>query len=355
MGVTLPYTYLQDLEAEIMQSMEACLARVTAVGLDGDIVVVHGVPFHEIVETAKTQKVDLIVMGTHGRTGLQHVLLGSVPKSRAPGPMSGTHSTSAYHRASVVRGESSPAPCLAPKSTRRLPILARCLVPQYDNIPVAYIERGGTQGLANADTVVSEDSDAVFPLRVCAWRCVADYARVETPGHFWRAATCLLASAHGRLAHAVYFWRGVLDVSVFERSTATQRDLGWFTYGALNLGLLLRAVVEPWHSLSPGRCRLAPGTVSGAPGSSRLGLRYQYLGPHPGPSALNMPTLSRCFLRGGLLCLAIGMIPGGLILLQKGRLVPNTLGVAPSSYLFGTDRWAEPMHFGRVLLDLPAL
>jgi cytochrome bd-type quinol oxidase subunit 2 len=31
-----------------------------------------------------------------------------------------------------------------------------------------------------------------------------------------------------------------------------------------------------------------------------------------------MPTLSRCFLRGGLLCLALGMIPGGLILSQKG-------------------------------------
>ena len=31
-----------------------------------------------------------------------------------------------------------------------------------------------------------------------------------------------------------------------------------------------------------------------------------------------MPTLSRCFLRVGLLCLAIGMVPGGLILLQKG-------------------------------------
>jgi len=28
--------------------------------------------------------------------------------------------------------------------------------------------------------------------------------------------------------------------------------------------------------------------------------------------------LSRCFLRGGLLCLAIGTVPGGLILLQKG-------------------------------------
>jgi universal stress protein A len=78
MGVTLPYAYLQDLEAEIMQSMESYLARVTAAGLEGATVVVHGAPFHEILETAKTQLVDLIIMGTHGRTGLQHVLLGSV-------------------------------------------------------------------------------------------------------------------------------------------------------------------------------------------------------------------------------------------------------------------------------------
>jgi len=78
MGVTLPYTYIQDLEAEIMENMHACLERVTAAGLEGEIVVVHGVPFHEIIETAKTQQVALIIMGTHGRTGFQHVLLGSV-------------------------------------------------------------------------------------------------------------------------------------------------------------------------------------------------------------------------------------------------------------------------------------
>jgi nucleotide-binding universal stress UspA family protein len=53
-SVTLPYAYMQDLEAEIIQSMEPCLARVTAAGLAGDIVVVHGVPFHEILATAKT-------------------------------------------------------------------------------------------------------------------------------------------------------------------------------------------------------------------------------------------------------------------------------------------------------------
>jgi nucleotide-binding universal stress UspA family protein len=78
MGVTLPYTYIQDLEAEITNSMQAYLERVNAAGLDGEIAVVHGVPFQEILETAKAQQVDLIIMGTQGRTGLQHMLMGSV-------------------------------------------------------------------------------------------------------------------------------------------------------------------------------------------------------------------------------------------------------------------------------------
>ena len=81
MDGTLPHaysTFLQHLEAEVAHNMQAYVQRVTAAGLVGDMVVVHGVPFQEIVETAKSQQVDLIVMGTHGRTGLHHVLLGSV-------------------------------------------------------------------------------------------------------------------------------------------------------------------------------------------------------------------------------------------------------------------------------------
>jgi universal stress protein A len=71
-------TFVQDLEAAVTRAMEVYLARVTAAGLAGELVVVHGVPFHEIIETAKARQVDLIVMGTHGRTGLFYGLLGSV-------------------------------------------------------------------------------------------------------------------------------------------------------------------------------------------------------------------------------------------------------------------------------------
>ena len=81
MDVTLPHAYsqfIQHLEAEVTHRMQACLERVTARGLEGEMAVVHGEPFQEILDTAKKQQVDLIIMGTHGRTGLQHVLMGSV-------------------------------------------------------------------------------------------------------------------------------------------------------------------------------------------------------------------------------------------------------------------------------------
>ncbi len=37
-----------------------------------------GSPFLEVIHTAQADGADLIVMGTHGRTGLVHVLMGSV-------------------------------------------------------------------------------------------------------------------------------------------------------------------------------------------------------------------------------------------------------------------------------------
>lgn len=40
-----------------------------------------GPPASAIVEVARTEKIDLIVMATHGRSGLEHLVLGSVVES----------------------------------------------------------------------------------------------------------------------------------------------------------------------------------------------------------------------------------------------------------------------------------
>jgi len=46
--------------------------------IEAGLVVEYGDPFDEIMRYAKFNYNDLIVMGTHGRTGLKHVLMGSV-------------------------------------------------------------------------------------------------------------------------------------------------------------------------------------------------------------------------------------------------------------------------------------
>jgi nucleotide-binding universal stress UspA family protein len=50
----------------------------------------EGTPFYEIIQSAKEKEIDLIIMGTHGHSGLAHVLLGSVTEKvvrKAPCPV----------------------------------------------------------------------------------------------------------------------------------------------------------------------------------------------------------------------------------------------------------------------------
>lgn len=50
----------------------------------------RGKPFVEIIIAAREKEADLIVMGTHGRTGLSHSLMGSVAEKvvrKAPCPV----------------------------------------------------------------------------------------------------------------------------------------------------------------------------------------------------------------------------------------------------------------------------
>lgn len=73
-----PATHLETLEAELTQHLQGYLERVANAGVEGDIVMAHGTPFDETIEIVKARQIDLIIMGSHGRTGFRHLLLGSM-------------------------------------------------------------------------------------------------------------------------------------------------------------------------------------------------------------------------------------------------------------------------------------
>ena len=58
--------------------LDATLAAVKKQVPDADSVLHQGVPWQQILSTVDEIHADLVVMGTHGRTGLRHALLGSV-------------------------------------------------------------------------------------------------------------------------------------------------------------------------------------------------------------------------------------------------------------------------------------
>ena len=62
--------------AETLIKNQSKTLRQKKISVKTDLIV--GNPAQEIIKKAEREKADLIVMGTHGRTGVEHVLLGSV-------------------------------------------------------------------------------------------------------------------------------------------------------------------------------------------------------------------------------------------------------------------------------------
>jgi nucleotide-binding universal stress UspA family protein len=67
---------LEDMEQQAISDLAQVLAKEAEVKVGRRVAM--GIPYRKISEIAEAEKVDLIVMATHGRTGFSHLFMGSV-------------------------------------------------------------------------------------------------------------------------------------------------------------------------------------------------------------------------------------------------------------------------------------
>jgi nucleotide-binding universal stress UspA family protein len=83
-GMTEPLP-LADISEQLEDSAERELPKIAdceeCAGLDIEEVIVHGEAASEIVRVARERAVDLIVISSHGRTGLGRILFGSTAEA----------------------------------------------------------------------------------------------------------------------------------------------------------------------------------------------------------------------------------------------------------------------------------
>ena len=60
------------------RKLDSLVAKAKRAGVRARGLLVDGVPHEQIIRAAKAKKADLLVLGTHGRTGVARVFLGSV-------------------------------------------------------------------------------------------------------------------------------------------------------------------------------------------------------------------------------------------------------------------------------------
>jgi nucleotide-binding universal stress UspA family protein len=76
-----PLSYDQLLahaRRETKRHLTTLLSRVRRKGVQASAVLAEGLSAEEVLRIARRQRADLLVLGTHGRTGLRRALMGSV-------------------------------------------------------------------------------------------------------------------------------------------------------------------------------------------------------------------------------------------------------------------------------------
>ena len=89
-GAYLPPDFWQSVRTEAEASLRRFASDLQGQGIRVDTVVCEGYAATVIVEEASVRHADLIVIGTHGRSGLKHLLLGSIAErvvQKAPCPV----------------------------------------------------------------------------------------------------------------------------------------------------------------------------------------------------------------------------------------------------------------------------
>jgi len=87
--VVIPQTEI-DLSTKSRQELESLAKTEIGLLLKYEIIIKNGKPFMEIIETASEIDADLIIISTHGHTGVEHLLFGSTAEKvvrKAPCPV----------------------------------------------------------------------------------------------------------------------------------------------------------------------------------------------------------------------------------------------------------------------------
>jgi nucleotide-binding universal stress UspA family protein len=80
LGIDVGSTVIVDeLESVATDAVENAADRLSGMGVEAvETAVSHGIPYHAILDAIEDSDADLVVIGTHGRTGIDRYLLGSV-------------------------------------------------------------------------------------------------------------------------------------------------------------------------------------------------------------------------------------------------------------------------------------